>query len=363
MKLMKARLHLLWQEAQSDNYMASDKMVHEVIYARKTTPDLDLANVVGRVEDMERIIDVLSATASDPTQGPIILPIFGLGGIGKTTLAAMVFNNILFQEYRIRAWVHVSPEFDLHKIGMSIISQVSDEDINGVGSNDMGYIMNRLNVLFTGMKVLIVLDDLWEENSAQLERLKCMLSAGKKVIVVVTTQSAAIAREICSIKPYKLNPLSDEMCWTMIKRTSYYQYIFRKEKLEQIGRELARKCMGVPLAAKEVERVLRYKDLHVWEQKLASNRIIESKGADDLMASLILSCRGMPPNLKLCFAYSGVFKEGHKMVKHDLVHQWIALDFIEPSGVMSASEVAEEYFNRLLDISFLQTTESSSVSY
>lgn len=362
MKLMKARLQQLQEEALSYNFIASVELVHEVIYARRTTPDLDLANVVGRVEDKQKIIQVLSATVRDATQGPIILPVFGLGGIGKTTLAAMVFNDLQLQEYKFRAWVHVSPEFDLRKIGMSIISQVSDEDINNIASNDLEYITERLTVLLTGMKVLIVLDDLWEENSAQLECLKRMLSAGKKVIMIVTTQSAAIAREICSIKPYKLNPLSDEMCWTIIKRTSYYQYRFRKEKIEQIGRVLARKCLGIPLAAKELECLLQYKDLHVWEQKLASNDIIRSEAGDSLMTSLILSCRGMPPNMKLCFAYSGILKEGGNMVKHDLIHQWIALDFIEPSDVVSASQIAEEYFSRLLDVSFLQTTGSDSDS-
>uniref|UniRef100_A0ACD5YZH2 Uncharacterized protein n=1 Tax=Avena sativa TaxID=4498 RepID=A0ACD5YZH2_AVESA len=359
MKLMKARLQMLREEAHSDNYMTSDKIIQEVIYARRTTPDLDLVNVVGRVEEKESIIAVLSATASDTTQGPIILPIFGLGGIGKTTLAAMVFNDIQLEEYTFRAWVHVSPDFDLHKIGMSIISQVSEEDINNIGSNDIEYIANHLRKLLTGMKVLIVLDDLWEEDSVQLERLKCMLSIGKKIIVIVTSQSAAIVREIGSIKPYKLNPLSDEMCWTIIKRTSYYQYRFRKEEIEQIGRKLARKCLGVPLAAKEVELVLQYKDLHVWEEKLASTTILQSSADNGLVTSLILSCRGLPPNLKLCFAYSGIFKEGHNMVKQDLIHQWIALDFIEPSDIIPTSQIAEEYFSRLLDISFLQTTESS----
>jgi hypothetical protein len=358
MSLMKTRLQQLQEEAHSYNFIASE--IHQVNYARITTPDLDLANVVGRVEDKQKIIGVLSATVRDATQCPIILPIFGFGGIGKTTLAAMVFNDIQLQEYKFRAWVHVSPEFDLHKIGMSIISQVSDIDNNNIGSNDLEYITERLNVLLTGIKVLIVLDDLWEENSAQLKRLKSMFNAGK-VIIIVTTQSAAIAREICSIKPYKLNPLSDEMCWAIIKRSSYYQYRFHKEEIEQIGRELARKCLGIPLAATELECDLQYKHLHVWKEKLTKRRIVYSQADDSLMRSLILSCRQMPPNLKLCLAYSG--KERRNMVKHDLIHQWIALDFIEPSDVMSASEVAEEYFNRLLDISFLQTTGSDSVSY
>ena len=67
--------------------------------------------------------------------------------------------------------------------------------------------------------------------------------------------------------------------------------------------------------------------------------------------------------LKLCFSYCAVFRKGHNIVKYDLIHQWIALGFIEPSGVFDSMQLCEKYVTQLLGMSFLQYSKTSSVSY
>jgi hypothetical protein len=84
---------------------------------RLTRPLFEEASVFGRRGDKQNIVDVLISASINITQRPpscIILPIFGLQGIGKTTLAQMVFNEHthLLQEYNFCVWVHVSLELD-----------------------------------------------------------------------------------------------------------------------------------------------------------------------------------------------------------------------------------------------------------
>lgn len=321
--------------------------------------------IVGRTVEKRKIIASFSASM---TQGIIVLPIYGIGGIGKTTLAKLVFNDSQFKDYS-QVWIYVSQTFNLNRIGSYIISQLSNEDHN-VTERQM--IRNRLGqVLKNIKKLMIVLDDLWEENDSQLHELMTMLPVikGGNVIVIVTTRDEQIARKFCTVEPYKLLPLSDEMCWAIIKRKSDFQVRDDKEHLEQVGKDIAMKCGGVALAAQTLGYMLKPLTFYEWESVRNSDIWNISTPEDkcllhhNVLACLLLSYRSMLPPLKLCFAYCAFFPKGHKIVQDDLIYQWIAHDFIGPSAVFSAWQLGRKYITQLLGMSFLQYSKSSSVSY
>ncbi|GJN06732.1 hypothetical protein PR202_ga24488 [Eleusine coracana subsp. coracana] len=119
----------------------------------------------------------------------------------------------------------------------------------------------------TGKKIIIVLDDLWEDEESQLDELKGMLKIGDsgKVIVIVTTRDEAIAKKICTVQPFKLPPLADEMCWNIIKQKSAFEARDDKAQLERIGRDIAMKCGGVALAAQALGYMLKPLTFGEWE--------------------------------------------------------------------------------------------------
>jgi hypothetical protein len=345
---------------------------------RVTVPCFEEASAIGRGGDKQRIVAMLLSAASNITQGPprcTILPIFGLPGSGKTTLAQMVFNDEAhsLQEYNFRVWVHVSLEFDFYRIGEYILRQVvsgvgEKEEISNHGSDSdmvgMECIMKRLHEQLNGKKMLLVLDDLWEENPIQLQLLKCMLTfLGDKVDVIVTTCNQDIARKICTVlQPYRLNPLGDDTCWEIIKKLIGFK---EDEVLEMIGRKIASKCRGLPLAAVEHANLLiASRDPSRWVRvmEIRVPYLMDSKSRA-LLQSFLLSYMSMPPELRLCFEYCcAVFLNNHIIVKDDLVHQWIALDLIEPSERLSATKIIEGYLTRLLDMTFFQDAKSNPVS-
>jgi hypothetical protein len=236
-------------------------------------------------------------------------------------------------------------------------------------------IRNHLGQLLTdpnyNKKIMIVLDDVWEENDSQLNELKTMLPVikGGKVVVIVTTRDEHIARKICTVQPYKLLPLSDETCWAIIKRKSDFEARDDKEHLEQVGRDIAMKCGGVALAAQALGYMLKPLTFGEWESVRnsdiwnASTSEQESLAHHNVLACLLLSYRSMPPPLKLCFAYCAFFPKGYKLDKNDLIYQWIAHGFIAPSSIFSTRQLGEKYAKQLLGMSFLQHSKSSSVSY
>ncbi|KAI4968607.1 hypothetical protein ZWY2020_045937 [Hordeum vulgare] len=354
----------------SEELAESTILLEKINEERETVPAFEETMVLGRGSDKERIIAALLSTEPNIMQEhTTILPIFGLPGSGKTTLAQMVFNdNHSLQGYDFRVWVHVSPQFDFHIIGKSIIFQVSArgcrviiilQETNHSSSDMEGMqsIMKRLHELLNGKKVLLVLDDLWEEDPIQLQLLKSMLTfLGDKMDIIVTTCNQAIARKICTVEPYRLNLLSDEACWEIIKELIRFEG--GEEELEKIGREIASKCSGVPSVAQVYAGCLgSSRDAMTWKIT------VECYIGVSVLQTFMLSYRSMPPDLRLCFAYyCQIFPSGHCIVKDDLFHHWIALQLIEPSEILSAAQIAEEHITRLQDMSFLQTAELNHAS-
>ncbi|VAH86377.1 unnamed protein product [Triticum turgidum subsp. durum] len=116
-------------------------------------------------------------------------------------------------------------------------------------------------------KILIVLDDLWEGSDFLLDDLKTMLMVEKasKVVVILTTRNEGIAKKM-STRPHKLAPLTNDMCWTIIKQKSGFEDKDDKAKLEQIGINIAMKCVGVGLAAQSLGYMLNSMPTsHEWE--------------------------------------------------------------------------------------------------
>ncbi|CAM0948563.1 unnamed protein product [Alopecurus aequalis] len=354
-------LYNITNQDRSLNYVLDNSSnVQQCTDIRETASDVEEALIIGRTEEKQKTLATLSGSI---TPEFTVLPIYGIGGIGKTTLAQLVFNDSQFAGYT-RLWVYVSQNLDLNKIGNSIISQLSKE--THVVEKQM--IHNKLRELLAGKKILIVLDDVWEKNPGTIKDLKAMLrlGVGSTVTIIVTTRDEAIAREIChTVEPYKLETLTDQICWEIIKQKTNFKDRVDKKQLKHIGRAIATRCGGVALAAQSLGYTLNGKTSDEWES-VRDNYIWNvpcsedpSSGNDEVLASLLLSYTHMPECLKLCFSYCAVFPKGHNIVKYDLIHQWIALGFTESSKIFNSMQLCEKYVTQLLGMSFLQYSKTS----
>ncbi|CAO2152267.1 unnamed protein product [Urochloa humidicola] len=366
MKAMRRKLEEIKRQHKDFSFIPGRTTnVEQITDKRETSSDIEETLIVGRTEEKQKILASLS---NNLTQEITILPIYGFGGIGKTTMAKLVFSDTQFNDYS-RVWVYVSQAFDLKRIGNSIISQVSNGDSN---ITEKQMIHKRLQELLAGNKTLVVLDDMWRDNDnhCQLEDLRAMLRVGEgsKVVVVVTTRDESIAKELCTIQPHKLDPLTDDMCWTILKQKSAFDSKDCKEQLELIGRDIAMKCGGVALAAQSLGYMLRSMTFDEWKSVRDSDiwNVSATRAAHSpqhkVLASLRLSYNSMPPYLKLCFGYCATFPKGYNIAKGGLIYQWLSLDFIEPPSILSTRQLSENYVRQLLGLSFLQVSKSPSIA-
>ena len=346
-------------EHQYFNSMPRDSFnidVPQVPVDKETSSDMDQTLIIGRTEEKQKILSILSESIIEEM---VILPIYGVGGIGKTTLAQLVFNDMQFQDYS-RVWVYVPEKFELNKIGNSIISQLTKYSSHIA---DRQMLHNRLAELLSSKRILIVLDDLWEEDPYKLDKLKAMLRLGRGTNkILVTTRVEAIARKLCSIvMPYKLETLADDLCWTLIQQKSDFKNRPDKDQLEQIGKEISIKCRGVALVAQSCGYMLRDMTSDQWHS-MRDNDISNLSRDEQVFESLRLNYSHMSKWLQLCFSYCAVFPKGHNIVKHDLIHQWIALGFVEPDGIFDSMQICQKNLTKLLGMSFLEYSKDPSVS-
>jgi len=326
----------------------------------------DDIQMVGREREKKHILKLLQNHGDKEKS---IIPIVGLGGLGKTTMAKFVYTLKESDEFRfdLKAWVYVSMDFKLEKVISDTISELDGR--LPVKDATLHYLKSQLDKILYDKVYLIVLDDLWEESVHTLEELVTMLQSGKKGSkIVVTTRSEKVASTLSvvgsshfhTVEPIKLEGLSDDECWSIMKPKNLGDD--QITDFVDIGKEIAKQCNGVPLVAKALGYVMRKNCTREAWLEIKDSNIMDIKDDDKgILKGLLRSYHHMPPQLKLCFMYCSIFPKSRDMDHDSLIQQWIALGFIQgPDGQLQ--KIGIEYINEFLGMSFLNILTYLTVS-
>lgn len=328
----------------------------------ETTSFIDEKQVIGRQKDKEIIIDsfLMGGSSSSSSSTVSVVPIVGMAGLGKTTLAKLIFNaEVVSDIFEEKIWVHVSFDFNVKKILRHIIASVTESSYDR--DTNMDVLERIMKEKLGGKRYLLVLDDLWNVKVDQWNKLKNQLNVGEHGSkIIVTTRSSEVADVVQgrANSTYTLQVLSENECWSIIRQRAFAPGgLEETENLVAICKDMGRRCGGVPLAAKDLGDLLHSTRNEAGWSNLRDGtnwRLLEK---NEMLPALRFSYIHLPSPVKQCFAYCSLFPKGSIIEKQTLIQLWMAEGFVHPSDRNRGKEledIGNDYFNSLLKNSLLR---------
>ncbi|KAH9750262.1 putative disease resistance RPP13-like protein 1 [Citrus sinensis] len=293
---------------------------------QETTSLVEEAKVYGRKTEKKEIVELLLKDDSRKDGGFSVIPIIGMGGLGKTTLAQLVYNDKQVEDhFNLKAWTCVSDDFDVSRLTKSILLSIAPGQ--NVDNHDLNKLQVDLKKQLFGKKFLLVLDDVWNENYTDWVHLSLPFQAGAQGSkIVVTTRNEEVAKIMSLDQAYELKSLSTEDCLSVFAQHSLGTTDFSSHKsLEDIGKNIVIKCNGLPLAAKTLGGLLRGKrDRSDWEDVLSCKIWDLPEERCDIIPALRVSYYYLSAPLKQCFAYCSLFPKDYEFEEEEIILLWCA---------------------------------------
>ncbi|KAL6660705.1 hypothetical protein ACP70R_001740 [Stipagrostis hirtigluma subsp. patula] len=326
----------------------------------------DVKKLVGIDGPAETVTNLLAQGEGVQNQQLQVVSIVGVGGLGKTTLANLVYQRLKGQ-FMCQAFISVSLKPNMNKIFSSILRQVSRREYPNAEQWDHTELINHIRQILEEKRYIIVIDDLWDESS--WISIRCALidnDHGSRVIV--TTRNTGVAKSSCSGisgTMYELGPLSD----TDSKRL-LYKRIFNEEEvipseLEEVLNKILRKCGGIPLAIITIASMLastpnrtKYEWYGVYDSM--GSGLDKDKSLDNMRAILYLSYGDLPFYLKPCLLCLSMFPEDSMIQRTDLIRLWVAEGFVAEKQGSNLYELGDIYFNELVNRSMIQPVDMAT---
>eukprot|EP00261_Vitis_vinifera_P016165 XP_010644907.2 PREDICTED: putative disease resistance protein RGA4 isoform X1 [Vitis vinifera] len=360
---IKERIDDIAKEIPMLNLTPRDIVLHTRVEnsGRDTHSFVLKSEMVGREENKEEIIGKLLSSKGEEKLS--VVAIVGIGGLGKTTLAQLVYNDErVVNHFEFKIWACISDDsgdgFDVNMWIKKILKSLNDG-----GAESLETMKTKLHEKISQKRYLLVLDDVWNQNPQQWDHVRTLLMVGAiGSKIVVTTRKPRVASLMGDYFPINLKGLDENDSWRLFSKITFKD----GEKdvhtnITQIGKEIAKMCKGVPLIIKSLAMILRSKREPGQWLSIRNNKNLLSLGDENenVVGVLKLSYDNLPTHLRQCFTYCALFPKDYEIEKKLVVQLWIAQGYIQSSNDNNEQleDIGDQYFEELLSRSLLEEVE------
>ncbi|KAK2352772.1 disease resistance protein RGA2 [Trifolium repens] len=289
------------------------------------------SDIIGREEDKQEVINLLKQSLGNHNVS--LVGIVGIGGLGKTALAQLVYNDGEIKKiFEKVMWVCVSDNFDVKTIVKNMLESLTKSKIDDTLSLDN--LQNMFHDKVTGKRYLLVLDDIWNESFVKWAQLRTYLMCGAQGSkILVTTRSKTVAQTMGVSDPYVLNGLNPEESWGLLKKIT-----FGHDTIEGIG-------------------LLNRKE---WIDILQGAFWKSCEDEESIMPVLKLSYQNLSPQLRQCFASCSLYPKDWEIKTNELIQLWMALGYLECSD---EKQLMEDIGNQFVKIFVMKSFFQDAVIY
>ncbi|KAA8535624.1 hypothetical protein F0562_030627 [Nyssa sinensis] len=288
----------------------------------------------------------------------IRIGVYGMGGVGKTTIVSHVNNQLLenpSSTYHVY-WVTVSQESTILKLQNDIAKYIKLDLSN---EDNQSKRAAKLLKALGGKKFVLILDDMWTVFPPEEIGIPIGVNEGK---LFITTRSLEVCRGMKCQERIKVEPLSPEEAWKLFVEKLGSDKVLNPE-IEEIAKSMAEECAGLPLAIITIARSMTgVDDIHDWRSALYelreyANGLIDMEG--QVFNLLKFSYDRLKDEiLQQCLLYCALFPEDYKIPRVDLIVDWLAEGLIDERRTRKAEyDRGHAILNKLENVCLLEKAE------
>ncbi|XP_027170970.1 probable disease resistance protein At4g27220 [Coffea eugenioides] len=279
--------------------------------------------------------------------------IWGMGGVGKTTLADHIHDHLLKNTQSKVYWISVSQDFTVKRLQGDVakrlrldLSDVDDEKVRA----------RRLRDAFDKMEemVVLMLDDVWEYfclDILGIDARNCRL--------ILTTRSLEVCNRMQCQSKFELKTLDTEEAWGLFERTLGSETVLDGD-LTDIAKSITERCGGLPLGIVVMAgSMIGVTDIHEWRNALED---LKAGGNDEMEEKVFRilewSFKRLNNCERDCFLYCCLYPEDRKIKREELIHLFIRAELMSKRGSRSkAFDKGQTILNKLIRVCLLEGTK------
>ncbi|KAJ4721599.1 Disease resistance protein [Melia azedarach] len=290
-----------------------------------------------------------------------IIGIYGMGGVGKTTLLTKINNKFVEfpDKFDVVIWAVVSKDLELEKIQDSIAKKIGLFNDSWKSKSPADKKQEIFEIL-SKKKIVLLLDDIWER--VDLIEVGVPPTLGGASTVIFTTRSLEVCGKMEAHESFKVECLGYEDAWRLFEEKVGKRILDSHPRIPELAETVAKECGGLPLALIVIGRAMACKKTpQEWEHAIEVLRSAASKFSGmerTVYCHLKFSYDLLPSDtIRFCLLYCCLFPEDYRIKIEDLMDYWICEGFLDEYDGIEARNQGYSIIGTLIHACLLEEEE------